>query len=92
MTDALISAREVAARYGRREVFHDLSFDLGANQSLGIVGPNGAGKTTLLRVIAGLLTPCRGRLRIRGLPPRAAVGKINTAYFQEAIPETPLCV
>ena len=81
MNDVLISAREVSARYGRREVFHAVSFHLSANQSLGVIGPNGAGKTTLLRILAGLLTPSEGDLRISGLPPRDAVARISTAYF-----------
>jgi len=81
MTNILISARDVSARYGRHEVFQQLSFDVWANQSLGVIGPNGAGKTTLLRMIAGLLAPSRGELLVRGLRPRAALARIDTAYF-----------
>ena len=79
--NALISVHDLSARYGRREVFHDLSFEVSAKQSLGVIGPNGAGKTTLLRMIAGLLTPSRGELHIRGLRPREALARIDTAYF-----------
>jgi ABC-type multidrug transport system ATPase subunit len=81
MTDVLISAHDLSARYGRREVFHELSFEVAANQSLGVIGPNGAGKTTLLRMIAGLLKPSHGKLSIRGMPPREALARIQTAYF-----------
>ena len=81
MTPLLISARHISARYGRREVFHELSFDVSANESLGVLGPNGAGKTTLLRMIAGLLSPSRGELNVGGLTPRGALARINTAYF-----------
>ena len=81
MTDVLISAHDLSARYGRREVFHELSFEVAANQSLGVIGPNGAGKTTLLRMIAGLLKPSHGELSIRGMPPREALARIETAYF-----------
>jgi ABC-type multidrug transport system ATPase subunit len=81
MSGALMSANELAARYGRREVFHGLSFELDAGQSLGVIGPNGAGKTTLLRVMAGLLKPSEGELRIANAQPRVAMRQIQTAYF-----------
>ena len=81
MSDAVVSAREVSARYRRREVFHGLSFELCANQLLGVIGPNGAGKTTLLRVIAGLLPASEGDVRVRGMEPRQAVARLNVAYF-----------
>jgi lipopolysaccharide transport system ATP-binding protein len=44
----------------------DVSFDLAAGESLGIVGENGAGKSTLLKVVAGVITPTRGRIDVRG--------------------------
>ena len=81
MSDAVLSAREVSARYRRREVFHGLSFELRANQLLGVIGPNGAGKTTLLRVIAGLLPASEGDIRVRDMEPRRAVARLNVAYF-----------
>jgi ABC-type multidrug transport system ATPase subunit len=81
MTDALLSARDLGTRYGRREVFRGLSFEVAANQSLGVIGPNGAGKTTLLRTVAGLLSPSEGDLRVRGMDARSAVAHVNVAYF-----------
>jgi molybdopterin-binding protein len=44
----------------------DLAFDAGI---VCVTGPNGSGKTTLLRVLAGLLEPSEGSVRIHGLPP-----------------------
>jgi len=41
----------------------NVSFDLFQGETLGVIGRNGVGKTTLLRVIAGLISPDRGRLR-----------------------------
>ena len=37
------------------EVFSNISFSVGKNESAGIIGPNGAGKTTLLLTLSGLL-------------------------------------
>lgn len=81
MTPLVLSVRELAARYGRHEVFHDVSFQLSAGRSLGVVGPSGAGKTTLLRLLAGLLRPCGGEVRINGLAPRDALVRTGIAYF-----------
>jgi len=44
----------------------DVSFDLAAGESLGIIGENGAGKSTLLKVVAGVTSPTRGRIDVRG--------------------------
>ena len=81
MTDPLLSVRDMTLRYGRRDVVHELTFEVSPNQVLGIIGPNGAGKTTALRAIAGLLTPATGEVRVRGMPPRRAVAGVNVAYF-----------
>jgi ABC-type multidrug transport system ATPase subunit len=76
-----LSVRDLAVQYGRRRVFHNVSFDLGVGQSLGVVGPNGCGKTTLLRALAGCLAPCAGDIRINGLAPRDAYLRTGVAYY-----------
>lgn len=77
----LVSVRNVTARYGRREVFRDLTLDLRTAQSLGVLGANGAGKTTLLRMLTGCLSPVAGDVRIGGFRPRDAVVRTSIAYF-----------
>ena len=81
MTSVLVSVRDATARYGRREVFRDLSFDLRTAQSLGVLGANGSGKTTLLRMLIGCITPVAGDVRIGGFGPRDALGRTGIAYF-----------
>jgi ABC-2 type transport system ATP-binding protein len=80
----LVSVRSAAARYGRREVFRDVSFDVRVSQSLGVLGANGAGKSTLLRMLVGCVTPAGGDVRIGGFAPRDAVLRTNVAYFAGA--------
>jgi heme exporter protein A len=52
--------------YGEREALADVSLSLGEGQTLVVFGPNGAGKTTLLRVLATLLRPHSGSVRVLG--------------------------
>ncbi|WP_164546629.1 ATP-binding cassette domain-containing protein [Actinobaculum sp. 352] len=61
--------------YGKREVLHDLGFDVPGNGTTGLLGPNGAGKTTLLRTLVTLLKPRAGELRSGGvaIDSRAAI-------------------
>jgi len=56
----------VGRRYGEREALSDISLSLPAGQTLVVFGPNGAGKTTLLRVLATLLRPHAGEVRVLG--------------------------
>jgi len=61
-----LSGREVSCVRGGREVFSGLNFEADAGEAVAVVGPNGSGKTSLLRLIAGLLTPARGSIRLAG--------------------------
>ncbi len=52
-----------------RELFtalHEVSFSVPRGEALGLMGANGSGKSTLLQIIAGILKPTRGTIRIRG--------------------------
>ena len=61
-----LSVSEVARAFGRRRVLRAVTFSVRPGEMVGIVGENGAGKSTLLRILAGLLPPDRGRVRVRG--------------------------
>jgi heme exporter protein A len=52
--------------YGDRPALDGVGFELAAGESLVVLGPNGAGKTTLLRVLATLLRPSAGEVRVLG--------------------------
>jgi len=51
---------------GGRQVFSGVGFTVGAGEALLVMGPNGAGKSSLLRLVAGLLRPQQGRLKLEG--------------------------
>jgi heme exporter protein A len=55
-------------RYGEREALAGVTLSLQEGQTLVVLGPNGAGKTTLLRVLATLLRPHAGAVRVLGSP------------------------
>jgi ABC-2 type transport system ATP-binding protein len=52
--------------FGRIVAVDDVSFALERGRILGLLGPNGAGKSTTVSMIAGLVTPDRGEVRING--------------------------
>lgn len=65
-------AEGLSAKRGEDLIFNDISFALGASEALVVTGPNGSGKSTLLRVLAGLLRPESGRLKLENGPPEIA--------------------
>ncbi|MBD3216829.1 MAG: ATP-binding cassette domain-containing protein [candidate division Zixibacteria bacterium] len=60
-----IAAEKLSMRFGLRGVFKDISFELNTPSSMTVTGPNGSGKSTLLKIIAGLLVPTSGKVRIK---------------------------
>jgi heme exporter protein A len=63
---AAIEVTDVARSYGERAVLRGVSASVPAGATLLVLGSNGAGKTTLLRILAGLLRPHRGTVRVDG--------------------------
>jgi heme exporter protein A len=58
--------RDATRRYGERTALAAVTLTLEAGQTLAVIGPNGAGKTTLLRMLATLLRPHGGTVRVLG--------------------------
>ena len=58
----------LAKRFGSTVALDDFNWS-GGSGVIGLLGPNGAGKTTLLRMLATVLAPDRGSIRIYGLDP-----------------------
>lgn len=66
MTTPLLELDQVTKRFGRVVIAEDLSFSVGAGDTVGIVGPNGAGKTSLFGLISGDLAPGSGQIKFAG--------------------------
>ena len=65
---ASVIASHLTRRFEARVAVSDVSFELRAGEILALLGPNGAGKTTTLRMLAGLIDPTSGDVRIDGEP------------------------
>jgi NitT/TauT family transport system ATP-binding protein len=65
--------------YDDIEAIHEVSFDVSNGEFLSILGPSGCGKSTLLMMIAGLIAPTRGEIRVKDAVvdgPRREVGMV----------------
>lgn len=67
----LLEVQRVWKRFGRQWVLRDVSLGVEEGEVLALLGPNGVGKTTLLRVMATLIRPQRGTVRLFEKPARA---------------------
>lgn len=63
----MIEVQSLTRYYGSRRAVDDVSFTIASNEVVGFLGLNGAGKSTTLKVLAGLLSPSRGTVRIDGV-------------------------
>ena len=72
MTVPLIACQRVTFAYGARETqpagftIRDLSFEVRAGETFGVIGPNASGKTTLVRLLSRVLAPAAGRIELDG--------------------------
>jgi heme ABC exporter ATP-binding subunit CcmA len=65
-TQPAVSLRDVVRHFGRFAALRGITAEFAPGQLYVLLGENGAGKSTLLRVIAGLLAPSRGTVRVLG--------------------------
>lgn len=63
----MIVVDKVSKYYGAHRAVADLSFEIREGECIGFLGLNGAGKSTTLRLLACLLLPTSGRIRVRDL-------------------------
>ena len=64
--EPLLVIDDLVAGYGKMEILHKFSLEVGAGQSLCLIGPNGAGKSTVLHSIYGFTNIFSGAIRVKG--------------------------
>ncbi len=62
MSNYSVEAIELNKTFGRRLIFKNLNFKIENNGVFGIAGANGSGKSTLVKIIAGIISPSKGKI------------------------------
>jgi branched-chain amino acid transport system ATP-binding protein len=65
MAEPLLAVRDLDAYYGRAQILHGVSFEMGV-EPIAVIGRNGMGKTTLCLAIMGLMGHAAGSVRLAG--------------------------
>lgn len=73
-SNVLIECRDVHKAFGEKQILRGVSFKIRHGEAVGIIGPSGTGKSTILKIIAGLLAPDKGEVRICGKKRHGLVG------------------
>ena len=61
-----VETKDLSINWGEINVLNQINFKLNDGDKLAIVGPSGSGKSTILKILAGLILPTKGELRIFG--------------------------
>jgi lipooligosaccharide transport system ATP-binding protein len=67
VADAVIRARGLVKRYGKRTAVDGIDFDVLRGECFGFLGPNGAGKSTVMRMLHGFTPTTSGELSVLGM-------------------------
>jgi ABC-2 type transport system ATP-binding protein len=83
----MISISELTKTYsGKVQALRGIDLEIGSGM-FGLVGPNGAGKTTLMRILAGLVHPTSGAVRVLGNDVTTPHGKLATKAVLGYLPQ-----
>jgi ABC-type multidrug transport system ATPase subunit len=89
----VLSVAHVTKRYGSVKALDDVTFEIGASESVALWGPNGAGKTTILRCLLGLAR-YSGDISVNGVDParEGARARQDVGYVPQDLPVAPMTV
>jgi ABC-2 type transport system ATP-binding protein len=73
----MIELQNVTKHFGHLKAVDSLNLQIREGEIFGFIGPNGAGKTTTIRMLATLLRPTTGKIRIAGLDPEIEPGEVR---------------
>ncbi|SEJ10618.1 ABC transporter ATP-binding protein [Demequina mangrovi] len=79
LATAAVSARGVARAFGSVQAVADATLEVQPGTVTALIGPNGCGKTTLMLMLAGLLRPDAGEIRVAGADPRHDAAAVRDA-------------
>jgi len=69
--EAILTLHKLSKSYGSFPALKHVDLELAPGRIMGILGPNGSGKTTLIKIVAGLLQPSGGEVKVCGMAPGA---------------------
>lgn len=75
-----VRVRGLVKRFGDKVAVNRVSFDVEVGEVYGLLGPNGAGKSTLISMIAGIIEPDEGSIKILGGSNRSVETKLKFNY------------
>ncbi|CUT17027.1 MULTISPECIES: ABC transporter ATP-binding protein [Candidatus Ichthyocystis] len=86
MTDStILEVNNLTKFYGLFCALNDVTFSIRRSEVFGLLGPNGAGKTTMISLMAGLVKPSSGTIKIDGR--LVSVSSVDTRWLLGVVPQ-----
>ncbi|MBI2183808.1 MAG: metal ABC transporter ATP-binding protein [Thaumarchaeota archaeon] len=82
---SVVELKDVGVAFGNIHVLENITLSVEEKDFLGLLGPNGAGKTTLLKVVAGLIEPYTGTVKIFGEDVSTVKRQVRIGYVPQKV-------
>jgi ABC-type nitrate/sulfonate/bicarbonate transport system ATPase subunit len=83
--NSILRVEQVTKEYNHKNIIEDVSIYLNKGEFVSILGPSGCGKSTLFNVIAGLLTPEKGKVLVNNLEVTGKTGIVSYMYQKDLL-------